>query len=133
MILTPYTIDLHSIGDEDSGFISVSEKNNLPFLPKRIYWTYQVPYGVVRGNHAHYELEQILVAVAGIIEIEIETLKNEKFIFKLDKPDLGLYIPVMCWRNIKYSQNSVLMCIASLEYDEKDYIRDYFEFQKLKY
>ena len=128
MIKNPYIIHFPKIGSSQLGYISVSEKDNLPFVPKRIYWTYFTPEDVVRGHHAHYDLEQILVAVAGKIEVDIILKNSESFQFVLDSPNLGLFIPKMSWRTIKYSHNAVQMCIASMEYNEKDYIRDYTEF-----
>jgi hypothetical protein len=126
----PYLIDFSKIGDEKNGYISVCEKGFLPFIPKRVYWTYFTPQDVVRGHHAHYELEQILVALSGKIEIEIILHTNDSFHFVLDKPNIGLFIPKMAWRTMKYSHNSVQMCIASMEYDEKDYIRELYKFKK---
>jgi len=126
----PYLIEFPKIGESQLGYISVSEKNNLPFIPKRIYWTYFTPEDVVRGNHAHYELEQILVAVAGKIEVDIVLQNEDSFHFVLDSPNFGLFIPKMAWRTMKYTHNAVQICIASLEYDEKDYLRDRENFAK---
>ena len=127
----PYLIEFPKIGESQLGYISVSEKNNLPFIPKRIYWTYFTPEDVVRGNHAHYELEQILVAVAGKIEVDIVLQNEDSFHFVLDSPNFGLFIPKMAWRTMKYTHNAVQICIASLEYDEKDYLREFTELKKL--
>jgi hypothetical protein len=126
----PHLINFSKIGSSQLGYISVAEKENLPFVPKRIYWTYFTPEDVVRGHHAHFELEQILVAVAGNINLEIEMLNGECFSFILDKPQIGVYIPKMTWRTLRYSHNAVLMCIASIEYNENDYIRNYDEFKQ---
>ncbi len=129
---TPQLIEFNPIGSSALGYICVAEKNTLPFTPHRIYWTYYTPESVVRGNHAHYELEQILVAVAGKIIVTTEMpggIKNE---FILDSPDKGLFIPKRCWRVMKYSHTAVQMCIASIEYHESDYIRDYDTFKQLK-
>lgn len=126
----PYIIEFPKIGDSVQGYISVAEKTNLPFIVKRIYWTYFTPESVQRGGHAHYELEQILVAVAGNITINIELPDKQKMQFILDKPQNGLYIPKMTWRTMQYSHNAVQMCIASMAYEEKDYIRDYEIFLK---
>ena len=122
---SPYLIAFPKIGNQELGFISIAEKENLPFIPKRIYWTYFTPEDVERGGHSHYELHQILVAVAGKVEVTTELLTGEKETFILEKPNVGLFIPKMCWRSMKYSHNAVQMCIASNEYDEADYIRDY--------
>lgn len=127
----PYIIEFPKIGDSVQGYISVAEKTNLPFIVKRIYWTYFTPESVQRGGHAHYELEQILVAVAGNITINIELPDKQKMQFILDKPQNGLYIPKTTWRTMQYSHNAVQMCIASMAYEEKDYIRDYTDFIKL--
>lgn len=127
----PYLIEFPKLGSSNLGYISVAEKENLPFVPKRIYWTYYTPEEVERGGHAHIDLEQILVAVAGTINIEIELISNEKFTFKLDSPNIGVFIPKKSWRTMKYSHNAVQMCIASIEYIENDYIRTYDEFKKI--
>lgn len=103
----------------------------LPFHVKRIYWTYFTPENIERGGHAHYKLEQVLVAVAGKIIINTEQLIGKKDEFTLDNPDIGLYIPKLTWRTMKYSHNSVQLCIANIEYDESEYIRDYGSFKKL--
>ena len=128
----PYIIEFPKIGSSLLGYVSVAEKTNLPFEVKRIYWTYYTPENVERGGHAHYEMEQILVAVAGKIIVSTELLTGMKNEFVLDNPNIGLYIPKMTWRTMKYSHNSVQMCIANIVYDEKDYIRDYNKFRNTK-
>ena len=126
----PFIIDFPKIGTSELGYISVSEKENLPFVPKRIYWTYFTPEDLERGGHAHKELEQILIAVAGKIQIRIETLDGKKYDFILEHPKKGVYIPKKSWRTMKYSHNAVQICIASMEYDESDYIRRYEQFKQ---
>lgn len=108
----------------------MAEKQNLPFEVKRIYWTYYTPESVERGGHAHYELEQILLAVAGKIIVAIETPDGKKSEFVLDNPNTGLYIPKMSWRTMKYTHNAVQICIASMPYEEADYIRDYEKYRQ---
>lgn len=126
----PYLIDFPKIGGPSLGYISVAEKTNLPFAPKRVYWTYFTPENIERGGHSHIELEQILIAIAGQIKVSIELINGEKFDFILDKPSKGLYVPKKSWRTMKYSHNAVLLCIASIEYDEKDYVRQYKDFKR---
>lgn len=127
----PRLISFDKIGSLEEGFISIVEDNkNIPFDIKRVYWTYFTPNHVERGRHAHKELEQLIVAVSGIIEFKIESKEGETFEFTLDSPDFGLYIPPMYWREIKFSHNAVLMCLASSVYDENDYIRNYTKFNQ---
>lgn len=127
----PYLITFPKIGEASIGHISFAQSDHLPFVPKRIYWTYGTPEVVKRGNHAHYELEQVLIALSGKINVTITTLHNEEHTFVLDSPDTGLFIPKMCWRTMSYSKDSVQMCIASSEYSEADYLRNHDEFKKL--
>ncbi len=126
----PHIINFSKIGSPNLGYISVAENENLPFAVNRIYWTYFTPEDVQRGGHAHYELQQILLAVSGKIIVKTEMLNGEKSEFILDKPNMGLFIPKMCWREMQYTHNAVQVCIASLAYAEQDYIRDYNEFKK---
>ncbi|MCB9246941.1 MAG: WxcM-like domain-containing protein [Flavobacteriales bacterium] len=127
----PYIIEFDQIGDPSLGYISVAEKETLPFIIQRVYWTYYTPESVRRGGHAHFELEQILIATAGRIVMDTELSSGEKHQFVLDRPNLGLYIPKLCWREMQYSHNAVQVCLASMEYTEKDYIRDYSQFKKI--
>ncbi len=125
----PYLINFSKIGIPQTGYISVAEKDTLPFAVKRVYWTYFTPEDVNRGGHSHYELEQILIAVAGKITVKTELLNGVKQEFILDKPNIGLFIPKMCWRELHYTHNAVQICLASMEYDEADYIRTYGQFK----
>lgn len=129
----PRLIKFPSIGNPALGYVTIAQNvENVPFPIKRVYWTYYTPHHVVRGNHAHHKLEQIIFAVSGVIDFELENSSGKKFSFKLDKPDVGLYIPPVHWRVIKFSHNAVLLCLASQEYSEADYIRDYVEFKRIK-
>ncbi len=128
----PYFIEFLKIGSPALGYISVCEKEGLLFTIKRIYWTYYTPEDVKRGGHAHFELEQILMAVSGRIRVKTELIDGQKNEFVLEKPNQGLFLPKLCWREMSYSHNSVQICLASLEYSEKDYIRDYEDFKKIR-
>jgi hypothetical protein len=126
----PYIIEFPKIGDSVLGYISVAEKDNLPFEVKRIYWTYYTPESVERGAHAHYNLQQILLAVSGKIIVNVEMPDGSKQEFILENPHKGLFIPKMTWRTIKYTHNAVQVCIASMAFEESDYIRTYENYLK---
>jgi dTDP-4-dehydrorhamnose 3,5-epimerase-like enzyme len=112
------------------GFISVAEtKKGVPFEIKRVYWTYYTPESVIRGGHAHKKLHQVILAVSGIIKFKIEHTDGSTFEFILNKPDEGLYLPPFTWREMQFSHNAVLICLASELFDENDYIRDYSAFK----
>jgi len=128
----PHLVQFPKKGAIDLGYISVAEKDNLPFEIKRVYWTYYAPHDVIRGHHAHKALCQLIFAVSGIIKFELENVSGEKLNFVLDSPEVGLYIPKLHWRTIQFSHNAVLLCMASEPYDESDYIRDYNDFTAYK-
>ena len=130
--ILPKSIIFPKIGNSFLGYISLAENETLPFDVKRIYWTYFTPEDVERGGHSHIELQQILIAMAGTITVKTEMPGGVKQVFVLDSPNKGVLIPKLCWREMKYSHNAVQMCIASMAYDESDYIRDYNEFKKIK-
>jgi oxalate decarboxylase/phosphoglucose isomerase-like protein (cupin superfamily) len=127
----PHLIEFKKFGSSDIGYISVAENEGLvPFKIERIFWTYYTPEEVVRGRHAHYNTEQVLIAVAGRIVVTTENPKGEMETFVLEKPNVGVYVPPDCWHTMQYSHSSVQLVYASSKYDEKDYIRSYDDFKK---
>lgn len=130
---SPYIIELSKIGEPSIGYLSIVEfQSVLPFKPERIYWTYYTPESIVRGRHAHYKTQQVLIAVSGSILVNIETYQGKLFTYKLDKPSQGLFIPPLSWHTMQYSHSAVQLILASSLFDENDYIRDYDLFKSLK-
>lgn len=113
----------------ESGNISVLEnQQNIPFDIKRIYYLYDVPMGAERGGHGHYELQQYVVAASGSFTFVLDDGTNKKEVF-LNHPNKALHIKPGIWREMKdFSSGSVCLVLASMEYTEKDYMRDYLEF-----
>ena len=124
-------IDIRKYTD-NRGYLSVIESQlDIPFDIKRVYYLYMVPE-VARGAHAHKELQQLLVATSGSVEVIMDDGTNKKS-FMLDRPWKGLYVPSGLWRDLEnFSGGAVLMCLASEKYDPSDYIRDYNEFLEYK-
>lgn len=128
----PQIINFKRIGATTEGYISIAEVEQLvPFEIKRVFWTYFTPEEVVRGRHAHYETEMILVAVSGRIIVNTEMPDGKLNVFVLDKPDMGLFIPKLCWHTMQYSHNAIQIVLSSSIYNENDYIRSYFEFKHI--
>lgn len=124
-------IDIRKYTDS-RGYLSVIEGGeDIPFDIKRIYYLYMVPEAA-RGAHAHKELQQLLVATSGSVDITLDD-GQEKKNFHLDRPWKGLLVVPGLWRDLdNFSGGTVLMCLASEKYDVEDYIRDYNEFLKYK-
>lgn len=100
----------------------------LPFLPKRYFLVFDVPSQDVRGEHAHHECHQFLVCVKGSCSVVVDDGRSRAEVI-LNRPNLGLHISPMVWATeYKYSQDAVLMVLASDVYKAEDYIRDYDQF-----
>lgn len=98
---------------------------DVPFPIKRIYYIYSVPEQTRRGFHSHKQLHQALICVKGSVKILLKTPKEELVIL-LENPTEGLYIGPMVWREMyDFSDDAVLLVLASEHYNEDDYIRNY--------
>jgi dTDP-4-dehydrorhamnose 3,5-epimerase-like enzyme len=117
-------VDIPQHGDARGG-LSVAELGGaLPFLVRRVYWIHGTKPGVSRGFHAHKELRQFCVCVAGSVRMSLFDGRREESVV-LDSSAKGLLIGPGLWREIHdFSSDSVLMVLADAEYDESDYIRD---------
>ena len=103
----------------------IYSKFHIPFEINRLYYIYNIPDGSKRGGHAHKNLQQLLIAISGSFEVILKDGHNEKSI-TLNDPCEGLLIPSMIWRElINFSNSSICLALASLPFDENDYIRDY--------
>jgi dTDP-4-dehydrorhamnose 3,5-epimerase-like enzyme len=118
-------------GDERGSLIALESNKNIPFEIKRVYYIYGTKKGVRRGFHAHKNLRQVAVCVSGSCKFLLDDGENKEIIL-LDSPDKGLFIDKMIWREMfDFSDDCVLMVLASDYYDESDYIRNYEEFLRL--
>jgi hypothetical protein len=128
----PKLIEFPRNGALEIGYLGIVENGSqIPFEIQRVFWAYFTPDSVVRGRHAHYNTEMVLIAVAGRIVVTTEMPNKKPEIFTLEKPNEGLFIPKFCWHTMQYSHNAVQVVLASSKYVESDYIRDYETFKKL--
>lgn len=127
-------IELKVVGDM-RGDLSVGEFGDInslkiPFVPKRYFTVFNVPSSKVRGEHAHKECHQFLIAVNGGLSVIVDDGKR-RMEFDLNSPGFGLYIPPKIWGvQYKFTSDAVLLVFASDLYDPNDYLRDYSEFLK---
>jgi dTDP-4-dehydrorhamnose 3,5-epimerase-like enzyme len=118
---------------DSRGNLSVIEGDTIPFVSKRVYYLYDVPSGGERGGHAHKEQLELLIAVSGSFDVVLKDGSFERII-TLNKPNVGLLIPMGIWRELEnFSSGSVCLVLASDEFDEADYIRDYQFFKLFKH
>ena len=115
------------------GNLSVIQEDFLPFPMKRVYYLYDVPSDAYRGGHAHIDQHEFLVALSGSFNVTLKDNNGEEKIVTLNKPNQGLLIPNMNWRELdNFSSGSVCLVIASDIFIESDYIRKYNAFLNYK-
>lgn len=123
-------INLPIIHDTRGNLTFIEGTRHIPFEIKRVYYLYDVPGGAERAGHAHKTLQQVIIAMSGSFDIELDD-GFEKQKFHLNRSYYGLYICPMIWRVINnFSSGSVCMVLASEYYSEEDYYRNYDEFLK---
>ena len=115
---------------DERGVLHPLNFDELPFHPKRMFMVSQVPKGMRRGDHAHYETEQFLLCLAGEVEVLLDN--GQETTSTMLTPMQGLYIPKLVWDSqIFKTGNEVLLVLASTDYDREDYIESSSVFKAL--
>lgn len=124
-------IDLPRITDPRGNLSVVQGGSHIPFDIRRVFYLYDVPGGATRGGHAHHREQQVLIAVSGSFDVELDDGRG-KMRVTLNRPFRGVLIPPGVWRELdNFSSGSVCLTLSSIDYDESDYIRDYEIFTRL--
>lgn len=125
-----YLIDLPKISDRRGHLSFVEGGRHIPFDIRRVYYLYGVPPDAGRGAHGHRALQQLIISLAGSVEIEVDDGTSRRS-FLLDEPSRALYVSPMIWRDLRhFSKHAVVLVLASLAYNEGDYFRHYEDFRK---
>ncbi|WP_321413357.1 FdtA/QdtA family cupin domain-containing protein [uncultured Desulfobacter sp.] len=125
-------IDLPKVENRAGSITAINAMADISFDIARVYYLYDVPGGATRGGHAHYRLQQLLVAASGSFEVVLDDGVNKRKVF-LNRPYQGLLITRMIWREIEnFSSGGICLVLASEKYDPEDYIRDLNLFYTLK-
>ncbi|ELL9332092.1 FdtA/QdtA family cupin domain-containing protein [Vibrio fluvialis] len=124
-------IEFPVIGDERGSLVALESMKDVPFDIKRVYYLYGMQSELPRGFHAHKELIQIAICVKGSCDILMDNgIKKE--VVNLSSPSRGLIINTMQWHEMSnFSNDCILLVLASDVYDESDYIRDFSEFTRI--
>lgn len=121
-------IDFPPLGDDRGSLVAMEVDINIPFDVKRVYALSKTNYGVTRGLHAHRKLKQVMICIAGSCNVLLDNglQKGSTRLFSNSK---GILVEGLIWREMSvFSEDCVLLVLASDHYDEADYIRDYNEF-----
>jgi dTDP-4-dehydrorhamnose 3,5-epimerase-like enzyme len=121
-------IDFPVIGDQRGSLVALESNKNIPFDIKRVYYLFGMTRDLPRGFHAHRKLRQVALCLKGHCEILMDNGEDQETV-TLNNPSLGLVIDVMQWHEMRnFSQDCILLVLASDIYDENDYIRNYDDF-----
>lgn len=125
-------LEFQEKGDKRGRLVIVEGMKDIPFDVKRIFYIYGTQKDVVRGQHANLKSEFVLINVAGKSKVRVKDGKGNEGIFSLNRPHTGIYLPNMVWKDMyDFSEDSVLLVLASEHYDAKEYIRDYDKFVEI--
>jgi dTDP-4-dehydrorhamnose 3,5-epimerase-like enzyme len=118
--------------EDTRGNLAFIQKDFLPFEFKRVYYLFDVPSSAYRGGHSHIVQQELLIALSGSFEVVVQDgLVKKSFI--LNKPNMGLLIPIGIWRELQnFSSGAVCLVLASDVFEEADYIRDFDAFLESK-
>lgn len=121
-------IEFTNLGDDRGSLVSLESSKNIPFDIKRVYYIFGADADKPRGFHAHKNLQQVVICVAGKCRMVLDNGYQKEEVW-LDSPTEGLLISNNIWREMHdFSKDCVLLVLASNYYDESDYIREYNEF-----
>ena len=124
-------LEFQQRGDERGHLVIAEGGIDVPFEIKRVFYIYGSDKDVVRGQHANRKTEFVLINVAGTSKVKVTDGEGNEAIFCLNRPHTGIYLPNMVWKDMyDFSEDSVLLVLASTHYDPEEYIRDYDEFVK---
>lgn len=122
-------VDIQIIGSDD-GTLGIAEASkHFGFDPKRIYFLTDLNKRSFRGAHGHKQLRQFIVCVHGTVTLEI-IAREHRVITTLDHYSKGAILRPGCWRALRdFSHDAIVLVLASHEYDEADYLRDFDQFR----
>ena len=122
------TMNVPKIPDVRGNLTYIESAGHVPFSIRRVYWIYDVPGGEVRGGHAYRELQEFIIALSGSFDVHVNDGDSRRVI-TLNRSYYGLYVPRMMWRQlVNFSTNAVCLILASLPFDENDYVRRFDDF-----
>lgn len=127
MIITEHRI----LGDRRGQLVAIESQQDIPFEVKRVFYIYGTQPDVPRGQHSHHHTKQYLIAVNGSCKVTLDDGK-QKATFDLNRPNIGLLQDALVWGSMHdFTDDCVLLVLASEHYDEVDYIRNYDDFLKV--
>lgn len=121
-------LTLSKIFDPRGNLTVAQGSKDVPFSIARVYWVYDVPGGESRGGHAHRSCREFIIAVSGSFTVTLDDGQTRQP-YHLNHPWEGLLVETDTWRTLDdFSSGTVCLVLASEDFDEADYIREYDDF-----
>jgi hypothetical protein len=128
--MKPQIIHFPKIQDPRGNLTFLQNPSQIPFEIKRVFWTYDVPGGEIRGGHAYYEQQEVIIALSGSFDVIITNIDGSIEKFSLNRSYYGLFLPAKTWRHIEnFSTNSLALHVSSESFSVDDYIRGFDNFK----
>lgn len=122
-------LDFQQRGDKRGHLVVAEEGKEIPFEIKRVFYIYGSDEDVIRGQHANRKTEFVMINVVGTSKVRVKDGEGNEAIYCLDRPHMGIYLPTMVWKDMyDFSEDSVLLVLASEHYNPDEYIRNYDDF-----
>ncbi|HVW15075.1 MAG TPA: FdtA/QdtA family cupin domain-containing protein [Mucilaginibacter sp.] len=126
-------LEFPKILDPRGNLTFLQNPQQIPFKINRIFWTYDVPGGGIRGGHAYQQQEEIIIALSGSFDVVLTDRDGKAEKISLNRSYYGLYLPALTWRHMEnFSTNSLGLHISSMAFTHEDYIRDFDQFVNFK-
>lgn len=117
------------LGDDRGELVVVEGNSSIPFEIKRIFYIYGSDPDTIRGQHANRNTKFVFINIAGSSRIKVDDGRGSQEEYELNQPYVGLYVPNPFWKEMyEFSEESILLVLASEHYDREEYIRDYDEY-----
>jgi len=130
-VIKPRLIELPKILDKRGNLTFIQDGVGCPFAIKRVFWTFNVPGGSVRGGHAYRTQQELIVAINGAFDVCTRTIAGEEQRFRLERGYIGLFLPPLTWRHMEnFSTNGIGLHLSNSVFNAEDYLRDEEEFYK---
>lgn len=116
-------LDFKELGDERGKLVAIESLVDVPFEIKRVFYVYGLANDTVRGQHANKESQFVLINLRGACKIRLYN-DSEEYIVNLNKPNIGIFIPKMIWKDMyDFSEDSLLLSLSDQHYNIEEYIK----------
>ena len=122
-------LEFHELGDDRGHLVVVEGNIDIPFDINRIFYIYGSDPNVVRGRHANRKSAFCLINISGRSKVRAIDSNGDERIIILDRPQIGVYLPTMIWKDMyDFSADSILLVLSNEHYDASEYIRNINDF-----